>query len=275
MQTEKDFLSTYKQDDYPRPSVTADIVAFKIRNEKTDNYRQDSKTRLSLLLIKRGGHPFKDCWALPGGFLNPNETIEQCAVREIQEETGVKPVSLMSIGLFSKPERDPRGWIISNAFVSIMSERKVLQEAGDDAADAQWFDVDFICDANGKYCLSLKHEDTEMKAELVEESSKFGKTFFSIIDSGGIAFDHAKIIATAISSLRNEAKNFEYIFDFLPETFTLTQLQNVQEAILNISVLPANFRRKVSSLVEETEESTQGAGHRPAKLYRKKEYLKE
>lgn len=270
MATEKEFLKNYNQDDYPRPSVTADIVAFKIRNEQTDNYRQDSKTRLSLLLIKRGGHPFKDYWALPGGFLNPNETIEQCAIREIQEETGVKPVSLMSIGLFSNPERDPRGWIISNAFVSVMSEEKIQQEAGDDAADAQWFDVDFVCDTNGKYYLSLKHEDIEMKAELVEESSSFGKTFFSIVDSGGIAFDHAKIIATAISSLRNGAKDFEYIFDFLPETFTLTQLQNVQEAILNISVLPANFRRKVASLVEETEESTQGAGHRPAKLYKKK-----
>ena len=91
MSDEKDFLKTYRQDDYPRPSVTADIVAFTIREEENDNYRQNSGTKLALLLIRRGGHPFKDCWALPGGFLNPDETIEQCALREAEEETAVKP----------------------------------------------------------------------------------------------------------------------------------------------------------------------------------------
>lgn len=269
MSEEKDFLKTYRQDNYPRPSVTADIVAFTIREEENDNYRQNSGTKLALLLIRRGGHPFKGCWALPGGFLNPDETIEQCALREAEEETAVKPASLLSVGLFSEPNRDPRGWIISNAFVSIISEEQA-QHSGDDASDAQWFDVDFAQDAGGDYILTLCYRDVTLRAVLEEESTGFGKTSFRIKESGGLAFDHARIIATALSMLRSGAREFEHIFDFLPETFTLTQLQKVQETIMNISVLPANFRRKIAAYVEETDAFTQGAGHRPAKLYRRK-----
>ena len=131
MQTEKEFLSAYRLDDYERPSVTADIAAFMIRTEVRDNYRQDSGNKLCLLLVKRGGHPYKDHWALPGGFLQPGETIEECALREVQEETNVLPVSLMPVGVFSEPGRDPRGWIISHAFASVISEESVKQAGGD------------------------------------------------------------------------------------------------------------------------------------------------
>ncbi len=270
MQDEKQFLQDYSLSDYERPSVTADIVAFKLRRRDSENYRQNVQTRLSLLLIRRGGHPFKGCWALPGGFLNPGETIEQCALRELEEETAVKPASLMSIGLFSEPNRDPRGWIISNAFVSVFGSEEVAQRSGDDASDAQWFDVDFTLEPDGGYVLSLRHEDTCIRALLSEEKSRFGMTSFTVRDSGTLAFDHAKIIAAALTALRGCAKDFEMIFDFLPEKFTLSELQNVQETIMNISVLTANFRRKVANLVEETGEYTQGAGHRPAKLYRRR-----
>ena len=269
MSDEKTFLQEYNIKEYERPSVTADVAAFMIRSEETENYRRNSRKNLSLLLIKRGGHPFKDCWALPGGFLNPGETIEQCALREIEEETSVKPAALMSVGLFSEPERDPRGWIISNAFVSVLGEDKIEQRSGDDASDAQWFNVSFECE-NGKYYLTLTNPEATLNAVLTEEKSEFGLTSFNIEDSGGLAFDHARIIAKALTALRTGAKDFEMIFDFLPEKFTLTELQNVQETIMNISVLAANFRRKIAGLVEETEEYTGGAGHRPAKLYRRK-----
>ena len=85
-----------------------------------------------------------------------------------------------------------------------------------------------------------------------------------------LAFDHAAIIASALSLLRIQAKDYDVIFDFLPEKFTLTALQRVQETILNVSVLPANFRRKISDYVIETNEFTVGAGHRPAKLFTRK-----
>ena len=270
MQEEQEYLKSYSLDKYPRPSVTADIVIFKIRYQKADNFRKDPKNSLSLLLIRRGAHPFMDHWALPGGFLAPDETIEECALREVEEETSVVPASLMSIGLFSEPGRDPRGWIISNAFVSVIGSAEETQRSGDDAADARWFDVSFEQAENGDYTLELTRDEIRLKAVLREEKSRFGISSYRIVDSGTLAFDHAAIIARALSALRNSARDFDMIFDFLPEKFTLTELQNTQETVMNISVLSANFRRKIAGLVEETGEYTEGAGHRPAKLYTRK-----
>lgn len=270
MNSEFDYLERYSLNDYERPSVTADIAVFTIRAAEPENFRKEPKNTLSLLLIKRGEHPYKDRWALPGGFLRPGETIEQCALREIEEETSVTPASLMSVGLFSDPGRDPRGWIISNAFVSIIGRPQINGRAGDDAADAQWFDVSFETDGSGLYTLRLRHEDICLSAALREEKSRFGMTSFRIEDSGELAFDHAAMIARALTALRSCARDFELIFDFLPEKFTLTELQNVQETVMNISVLSANFRRKVAGLVKETDEYTEGAGHRPAKLYQRR-----
>ena len=127
MISEKEFLEQYDPGKYPRPSVTADVAAFMVRSSESGDYKKDSEQRLTLLLVRRGGHPFKDCWALPGGFLQPGETVESCAVREIREETNVAPVSLMPVGVFSEPGRDPRGWIISNCYACVISEDSVRQ----------------------------------------------------------------------------------------------------------------------------------------------------
>lgn len=270
MQSEKEFLESYDMSRFERPSVTADIVAFTIRSEESGNYKRDSEKKLSVLLIKRGGHPFMDHWALPGGFLQPDETVEECAFREATEETNVTPSSLMPVGVFSRPGRDPRGWIISNAYASVVSEDASGMVGGDDASDAKWFDVWFEQGEDGDFRLDLRCGDVSIRSVLAEEDTRFGRTSFEIRDSGGLAFDHAGIIATALSVLRRSAGNFETIFDFLPEKFTLNALQKVQETITNISTLPANFRRKISDYVVETDEYLQGAGHRPAKLYRRK-----
>ncbi|SDB47041.1 NUDIX domain-containing protein [Ruminococcaceae bacterium FB2012] len=270
MDSEKEFLENYNLSDYERPSVTADVCAFMIRSEDKTDYRRNPESKLQLLLIKRGGHPYKDMWALPGGFLQKDETIEECALREIKEETNVLPVSIMPVGIFSKPERDPRGWIISSAYVSIISEEAVKQVGMDDASDAQWFSVSFDRDDEGVYHLILTFDNTVLEALLSEEKTSFGRTRFKILDSGYLAFDHAAIIAAALTALRNEAKNYDTILDFLPEKFTLSAFQKVQETIMNVSVLPANFRRMVSSYVTETDEYVRGEGHRPAKLYKRK-----
>ena len=269
MADESEFLKNYSLSDYERPSVAADVALFRLRTERSDNYRQNSRSTLLLLLIKRGVHPFIDQWALPGGFLRPDETIEECALREIFEETSVRPSALMPAGVFSDPYRDPRGRIISNAFVSVIGNENEIGSAGDDASDARWFEVSFEGEGD-IYSLRLISGDTVITTELEMTQSRFGIGSFRTVKSGGLAFDHAEIIAKALTVLRNSAENFEIIFDFLPETFTLTELQNVQETVMNISVLPANFRRKISVFVEETGELTEGAGHRPAKLYKRK-----
>lgn len=260
------FLQSYDITKYDRPSVTVDVAAFSVRCDEAENYKRDREQRLSLLLIKRGGHPFKGCWALPGGFLRSGESLEQCAMREITAESGIAPSAIMAAGVFSQPDRDPRGWIISHSYVSIISGEELNAVGGDDAAEAKWFDFSFRRQ-NGLLYLDMKCGDIEIHSVLKEKAMKFGIHEYDIVDDGGLSFDHAKIIGAALSRLQSSVKNYEVLFDFLPQKFTLAHLQRVQEAILNVTLTPANFRRKVLPFVKETDESTAGAGHRPAKLF--------
>ncbi len=264
------FLSAYRQDAYDRPSVTADIVAVSIRSVEEESWRKDKKPgTLSLLMIRRGEHPFMNRWALPGGFLHMDETIEACALREITEETNVTPNAMMPVGVFSACDRDPRGRVISHAFVSIIGEEGRYAMGGDDALEAKWFDLTFR-EENGIWLLELCHEDIRLTAKLKREKERFGQVRYRILEESGFAFDHAKMIAAAMTALRNAVRDYEMLFDFLPEEFTLTALQQVQETILNESTQSANFRRKVAAYVTETDVYTSGAGHRPAKLFRRK-----
>lgn len=271
MNKEQEFLHQYRIEDYERPSVTTDVTAFTIRRGDYDSYRHDPKRELSVLLVKRGSYPFKDMWALPGGFLKPGETVEECAVREIKEETNVEPQRLLPVGVFSEPGRDPRGWIISNAYAAVIGEEAIEAKGGDDAAEARWF-VLTVTQTEEKIRLEITSDDISLSAVLREDRDRFGIPGYSAVENNGLAFDHACILCAAVMAMRRKAEKFEAVFDFLPEKFTLAALQKVQETIMGVSLLPANFRRKVSDYVEETEEFTSGAGHRPAKLYiRKKE----
>ena len=119
---------TYK---YPRPAVTTDCVVFRIESN-----------RLKTLLIERGNEPYKGCWAFPGGFLNMDENAEQGALRELEEETGLKLEHIEEFGSFSEVNRDPRGRVISIAFYGITEHAEV--KGSDDAAKAQWFSIDEI-----------------------------------------------------------------------------------------------------------------------------------
>ena len=114
---------TYK---YPRPSVTADCIVITREAEP------------KVLLIKRGNPPFMGCWAFPGGFMNMDETTEQCAIRELEEETGLKVSELQQIGAYSKVDRDPRGRTITVAYLALV-DAPLPVKGLDDAAKAQWF----------------------------------------------------------------------------------------------------------------------------------------
>ena len=128
--TENEAIARYRSKNYPKPAMTADIVIF----------RRD-QGQIRVLLVKRGGHPYLGCWALPGGFANENEPIEETAARELQEETGVSGLALKLVDVFSRPGRDPRGWVVSVAFSSVVEENVPVQ-SGDDAADAGWFTLE-------------------------------------------------------------------------------------------------------------------------------------
>ena len=287
-QEEKSFLEQYDITRYERPSIAADIAIFSIREEgENTNFRKLAKKALKILLIKRGNYPYKDCWALPGGFCRQEEDVYETAKRELYEETNVKDVYLKPFGIFGETSRDPRGWIVSNAFLALMDSKDCMLRAGTDAWEAQWFtveltkkelkktiDVDSIY-IETEYILNfLKQEDEANFSVKVREYKQFEhyheRGNYEVLDNGNLAFDHGKIILQALLTLRKEVENDSRIaFDLMPELFTLTQLQTAFEVILHQELLKANFRRKIADYVIETEKSIEGSGHRPAKLFKR------
>lgn len=285
---EKEFLKQYDITQFERPSVAADIAIFSILQEGTnENFRKLPKKSLKLLLIKRATYPYKDCWALPGGFCRPDEDVYETAKRELFEETNVENAYLQMAGIFGEVGRDPRGWIVSNTFLALMDGEQCKLRAGTDAWEAKWFSVELekmekknqsdeeSVSIDTEYTMTLCSDSADITlCAKVMESKEFRNYHeaiqYEIIDSEGIAFDHAKIILHTLLSLRKQVENETMIvFDLMPETFTLTQLQNAFELILQEKLLAANFRRKISDYVIETEQIIEGAGHRPAKLYKR------
>lgn len=190
--TEKEFLASYSVKDYPRPSVTADILIF-AKDKKANG-------QLKLLMIQRGGHPCLGMWALVGGFANPDESVEKAAARELLEETHVEGLPLEQIGLFSDPNRDLRAWVMTCAYMSVADMEQLDVKADDDAQDTCWFDVSLV---DSK--LELRSQKAYLWADMdiVTTKTAFGNLQNAEIKkSEGIAFDHAKIITTALLKLK-------------------------------------------------------------------------
>lgn len=198
--------------------LTVDVVIFTI---------QDGV--LKVLLIKRGIPPFAGQLAIPGGFVLDGEDLDQAALRELSEETGVSDVYLEQLYSFGRPDRDPRGRVVTVAYFALISPDRKLT-AGSDAAAASWYSTDRL---------------------------------------PPLAFDHATILNYALERLRNKLEYTTVGFQLLPEKFTLTELQEVYEAILGRKLDKRNFRRKMSVLkiLKPLPEHRRG-GQRPAQLYR-------
>ena len=147
---EKEFLAGYDLTKYDRPSVAADIVVFAIMADgERDNTRKPQDKKLKILLIERGGYPYKGCWAMPGGFCKKKEDVIDSARRELSEETGIDDAYVKLVGVYGEPGRDPRGWVISSTYMALMDEERCRVKAGDDARDAGWFTVE-LEDISGK-----------------------------------------------------------------------------------------------------------------------------
>ena len=283
--TEKEFLERYQPKDYERPSVATDMVIFTARDCEENNYRKLPEKKLQVLLIKRGGHPYINTWALPGGFVNPDETTEQAAKRELFEETGVENIYLEQLYTFSEPKRDPRMWVMSCSYMALVDSEKISISAGDDAKSAEWFDVTLkkiSADTNKSddgfvsvtdHALTLKNGSETLSAviRLTKTRTNSGlDSKYEIIESQGLAFDHAKIITFAVLRLRGKVTYTDIALNLLPEYFTLTELQQIYEIILDRELIKAPFRRKYGILAEKTETYSKDAGHRPSQLFRKK-----
>jgi 8-oxo-dGTP diphosphatase len=206
--------------EYPRPSLAVDCAVLGF-----------DEGDLKVLLIQRGIEPFKGKWALPGGFVRMDESLDEAARRELAEETGLTNVFLEQLYTFGEIKRDPRGRTISVAYFALVKLGEQQVAASTDAARAAWYPA--------------------------------AKT-------PALAFDHAKILETALTRLSNKVRYVPIGFELLPQLFTLTQLQHLYEAILGRALDKRNFRKKALALgvLAETKELERNVAHRAARLYR-------
>ncbi|WP_219845183.1 NUDIX domain-containing protein [Paenibacillus sp. PCH8] len=281
--SEQQFLETYNAGDYERPSVTVDMLVFTIRSEAQENYRKLAEPELQLLLIRRGGHPYLGQWALPGGFVSMQESLEDAARRELLTETGLDEIYLEQLYTWGDVERDPRTRVISSSYMALVDSSELQLQAGDDASEANWFRVEQRLLEEKRHIhergrvterrlqLILTNGTEELSAVIETKETVEGRVQSHSMTLGevqGIAFDHAKIIHYALERLRSKMEYTDIAFNLMPETFTLTALQKVHEIITGKKLLAAAFRRKIADWVIETGEYASSAGHRPSRLYR-------
>ena len=204
---------------FPRPALTVDCAVFGLDDQD-----------LKVLLIQRDLEPFAGKWALPGGFVHEEESLEEAARRELAEETGLTRVFLEQLYTFGDPGRDPRERVVTVAYFALVNIRDHKVRASTDARNAAWF---------------------------------------AVTDLPSLAFDHDLILETARQRLRGKLSYQPIGFELLPRKFTLSQLQRLYEIILEKPLDKRNFRRKIlgMGLLQETDEIEQDVAHRAARLY--------
>ena len=235
---------------------------------------------MQVLLIKRKEHPFIEKWAIPGGFVRMNESLQEGAERELKEETGIDKVYFEQLYTFGDINRDPRTRVISVGNVALISKNSVKPIAGDDAKEVQWFWINkklistenFTTDIKKRYLLSLASEDDKIKinyevTEILEKNIfRQKKVSYKFLNSNNdeLAFDHYKILDYAIDRIRNKIQYTPIAVNLLPRLFTVKELQYVYEAIMGKELL--NFRRKIGNMIVETDEKLEGKPYRPAQV---------
>lgn len=281
--TEQEFLETYDASQFDRPSVTVDMLIFTVTNEEETNYRKLPEKELKILLIKRNEHPFIGQWALPGGFVRIAESLDEAAIRELKSETNVDNIYLEQLYTWGEVRRDPRTRVINTSYMSLVDCSALNIHAGEDAAEAKWFSLK-VKDSEEK----ITHAETGLTHERIieitlingtdtigfmiqiskEVQGRTSKVTRKIVENHGLAFDHGEIIQYGLERLRKKIEYTDISFNLMPELFTLTELQQVYETILDKPLLKANFRRKTADMVSETNQLRGDAGHRPSKLFR-------
>ncbi|HEY6162701.1 MAG TPA: NUDIX domain-containing protein [Bacteroidia bacterium] len=205
--------------EYPRPALTTDCVIFGFGGNG-----------LKVLLVEREKEPFKNKWALPGGFVHENENAEESAERVLLEKTGMKNVFIEQLYTFTQPDRDPREWIVSVTYFALVNNRQLQLITGRDIVKAEWFGVGHV---------------------------------------PRLAFDHNNIVKKALERLRGKVRYQPIGFELLDEKFTLTQLQQLYEAVLGTVIDKRNFRKKIlgMGLLKALNEKEKNVGRRAARYF--------
>lgn len=205
---------------YKHAVIATDTVIFTVKEDE-----------LNVLLIKMKKKPYTDYWAAPGGLVNPDETVDESAKRNLNETTGVINVYLEQLYTFGSVDRDPFGRVVSVAYFALVLHESIALKTNQSYADVRWFGI----------------------SRLPE-----------------LAYDHAEIIQHAIERLRSKLEYTNIVYSLMAEEFTLTEMQRIYEIILNRSLDKRNFRKKILSirLVEKTGHMKTGKACRPAALYR-------
>lgn len=267
--SEEEFLAAYNSDNFEKLSLTSDIVIFSVSSEEVDNYRKNEKKSMSVLLVKRTTYPFKDKWCFPGGFVKIDEDLEDAPMRILKRETNIDNIYLEQLYTFGDVKRDPRMRIISTAYMALIDKNRLdtlLNSA------ASWFDITLLEEEENIVTIVL--DNGEKKIKLIIEKVLRDKTTdrytYKVIENEDLAFDHAKVLIAGIERLRNKVEYTDIVFNMMPEFFTLKELQQVYEIILNKKLLDPAFRRIIGSKVEKTQYIKSGEGHRPSALFKYK-----
>ncbi|NMF07582.1 NUDIX hydrolase [Clostridium beijerinckii] len=279
---EREFLSEYDVNIYDRPSVTNDIIIFTTGDRIEENSRKVPKKGMQVLLIKRDDYPYKGKWAIPGGFVKNDESLEDGALRKLKEETGIDNVYTEQLYTFGEVNRDPRTRVISIGNIALISKEDIRFGDYKDRKESKWFWVEKnLVDSKkdethtiNKYILKFESEDEEIKFnyEIIEKIERTifreKETNYKTLNESNeeLAFDHYKIIDYAVDRIRNKIEYTPIALNLLPRLFTVKELQNVYEAIMGREIL--NFRRKMEDMIIETDEKIEGKPFRPAKVFK-------
>ena len=270
--TEEEFLKDYNPKEFKQLSMTTDILIVSVSEEHTGNYRKNTTKKMSILLVKRNDYPYKDKWCLPGGFINPDtETLEECAKRILKSETNISKIYLEQLYTFDALSRDPRCRVISSSYMALVDKNKLIDKIN---PNASWFNVSLYEDKNDIINVVLDNNDEVIKFSVKKTLRELStdRYNYTIKDNEKLAFDHPLVIVSGIERLRNKINYTDIVFNMMGEFFTLGELQQVYEVILNKKLLDPAFRRIIADKVEKTDKMETGKGHRPSYLFKYKKH---
>ena len=269
--TEEEFLKAYDSSEFEKLSMTSDILILSVSNQETTNYRKNDRKMMSVLLVKRDDFPYKNKWCLPGGFLDPRkETLEECAKRVLKRETNLSDIYLEQLYTYDSINRDPRMRVVSTAFVALIDREKLTEKV----ENASWFDIVLYEEKDNLVDLTLDNgqETINFSIQKVLKEKTTDRYQFITNKNNDLAFDHDLVILAGLERIRNKINYTDIVFNMMPEYFTLGELQQVYEVILNKKLLDPAFRRIIADKVVKTTKMKTGEGHRPSALFKYKEY---